>query len=130
MADIFFNALKNKYRFNYRGVLTTEDLFNLDVKDLDAIYKSLKKFQRESDEESLLQKEKKENKILNDKIAIIRTIVEDKMIQKDKAKKAAQKKAQNQKILEILADKKNEDLKSKSVEELQAMLAEDDEDED
>ena len=46
-------------------------------------------------------------------------------------RKAAEKKAQNQRILEIMADKQDAALKEKSLEELQNMLASsDDVDED
>ena len=125
--NIFFNALKQNYRFSYKGQLTTEDLFDLSVESLDAIYKSLKKLQKEGEEDSLLTKAKKEDNILSEKIAIVRTIVEDKMIEKERAKNAAKKRAQNQRILEILNDKQDAALKEKSIEELQAMLTLDDE---
>lgn len=125
--NIFFNALKQNYRFSYKGTLTTEDLFDLNVEALDTIYKSLKKLQKEADEDSLLVKTKREDNILNDKIAIVRAIVEDKMIEKERAKNAAKKRAQKQRILEIMADKQDAALKEKSIEELQAMLSGDDE---
>ena len=121
--NIFFNALKQNYRFSYKGTLTTEDLFDLSVESLDTIYKSLKKLQKEADEDSLLVKAKKEDNILAEKIAIVRAIVEDKMIEKERAENAAKKRAQNQRILEIMADKQDAALKEKSIEELQAMLA-------
>lgn len=122
--NIFFNALKQNYRFSYKGTLTTEDLFDLSVESLDDIYKNLKKLQKEADEDSLLVKAKKEDNILAEKIAIVRAIVEDKMIEKERARNAAKKRAQNQRILEIMADKQDAALRDKSIEELQAMLAE------
>lgn len=122
--NVFFSALKNNYRFDFRGTCTTEDLFDLKVEDLDSIYKRLKKLQKEATEDSLLVKTNKEDKILNEKIEIVRAIVEDKMIEKERAQNAAKKRAQKQKILEIMNDKKDAALRDKSIEELQAMLEE------
>ena len=122
MADLFKVAVKKKYRFNYRGLISVEDLWDLSVEDLDKIFKSLKSQQRNASEESLLQAVSKEDKELNNKIEIIKTIVADKLAASDRAKKAAAQRMQNQRILEIMADKQDAALKEKSVEELQAML--------
>lgn len=122
MADLFKVAAKKKYRFNYKGSITVEDLWDLSVEELDSIYKRLKAQQRNNSEESLLQSISKEDKELTNKIDIIRTIVSDKLITKERALKAAEKKAQNQRILEIMADKQDAALKEKSIDELKAML--------
>lgn len=127
MADLFKVATKKKYRFNFKGQLTVEDLWELSVEDLDKIYKNLKSQQKNSQEESLLQTASKEDKELSYKIDIIKTIFADKLIAREKALKAAEKKAQNQRILEIMADKQDAALKEKSLEELQNMLISSDE---
>ena len=128
-TDIFKNATKKKYRFNYKGLCTIEDLWDLSVENLDAIYKSLKKQQKESDGESLLSTVSKEDKILAEKIEIVKAIVTDKLVAAEKARNAAKKRAENQRILEIMADKKDAALRDKTLEELQAMLVvEEDED--
>ena len=131
MSDLFKVASRKKYRFNYKGVISVEDLWDLSVEELDSIYKKLKAQQKNNNEESLLQSVTKEDKELANKIDIIKTIVVDKLAAKERAFKAAEKKAQNQRILEILADKKDAALKEKSIEELQAMIsAEESNDED
>ncbi len=130
MADLFKIAAKKKYRFNYRGVISVEDLWDLDVEALDSIYKNLKKQQKTSQEESLLETVSKEDKEINNKIEIIKIIVNDKLAAKERAIKAAEKRTQNQRILEIMADKKDAALKEKSIEELQAMLVTDDDTDD
>ena len=122
MADLFKVAVKKKYRFNYRGLISVEDLWDLSVEDLDKIFKSLKSQQRNASEESLLQAVSKEDKELNNKIEIIKIIVADKLAASDRAKKAAAQRMRNQQILEIMADKEDAALKEKSIEELQAML--------
>jgi hypothetical protein len=130
MADLFKLATKKKYRFNYKGSITVEDLWDLSVEDLDKIYKDLKAKQKNASEESLLQTVSKEDKVLANKIEIIKTIVSDKLAAQERAKKAAEQKAQNQRILEIMADKQDAALKEKSLEELQAMLSAEDVDEE
>lgn len=131
MSDLFKIAVKNKYRFTYKGVQTVEDLWDLSVEELDKIYKTLKNKQKSEAEESLLTTASKEDKELNNKIEIIKTIVADKLSDKEKSVKAAERRAKNRRILEIMADKQEDELKSKSLDELKAMLEEDeDESED
>lgn len=131
MSDLFKIAVKNKYRFTYKGVQTVEDLWDLSVEELDKIYKTLKNKQKSEAEESLLTTTSKEDKELNNKIEIIKTIVADKLSDKEKSVKAAERRAKNRRILEIMADKQEDELKSKSLDELKAMLeADDDESED
>lgn len=128
IVDIFKIAIRDKYRWFYKGVISTEDLFDLSLEALDGIYKNLMKQKRTESEESLLSVSK-EDKELNIKIEIIKTIVGDKLAEKEKARRSAERKAQNQKILEIMADKKDAALKEKTLEELQAMIINDEEDE-
>lgn len=130
MSDnIFMNATKKKYRFNFRGICGVEDLWDLRVEDLDSIYKNLKKQQKENEGESLLSTASKEDKVLNEKIEIVKAIVADKLAAAEKARNAAKKRRENQRILEIMADKKDAALRDKTIEELQAMLLSDEEEE-
>lgn len=122
MSDLFKVAAKKKYRFNFKGQITVEDLWDLSVEDLDKIYGNLMSQKNNTSKESLLQEVSKEDEELSNKIEIIKIIVADKLAEKDMAIKAAEKKAQNQRILEIIADKQDASLKEKSIEELQAML--------
>ena len=131
MSDLFKIASKKKYRFTYKGVVTVEDLWDLSVEELDKIYKSLKSKQKAEAEESLLATTSKEDKELNNKIEIIKIIVADKLEARERATKSAEKRAKNQRILEIMADKADAELKAKSLDELRAMIDDDsEEDED
>ena len=71
MADLFKKATRKKYRFQFKGLCTVEDLWDLSVENLDSIFKNLKKQQRESAEESLLEVVSKEDKELSEKIDAI-----------------------------------------------------------
>ena len=119
---MFEEASRNKIRFNYKGSLTTEDLWDLTVEELDAIFKSLNAKVKESKEESLLNKRTKKDEEVLLKVDIVRHIVEVKFKEAAEAEEAVANKAKKQKILEILAAKKDQDLYNKSIEELEAML--------
>lgn len=121
---IFEYATRNKVRFPYKGSISVEDLWDLSVTDLDQIFKTLNAKLKQSQEESLLDIKTKEKKVLDIQIAIVRYIVSVKLEEKEARKKEAAKKEQKQKIMSIIAEKKEEALKNNSIEELQKMLDE------
>lgn len=124
--DIYKYAAKKKLTFNStKGILNTEDLFDLKVEQLDSIYKALKRQEKAADEESLLDKKSAADEELEVKIAIVTDIVTEKLAAAETAKKRAEKAAVKQKIAEALAIKENEELMSKSADELRKMLEED-----
>ena len=125
--NIYKYAAKNAVRFFYRGVISVEDLFDLDVEELDSIYKNLKKEQKNANEESLINSKSSADKELEIKIAIVTDIVKDKLEAEEKAKKAVERRERRQKILNIIDTKQNEALQNKSIDELTQLLAEDDE---
>lgn len=123
MEKLFEKASKMKIRFNYCGVITTEDLWDLDVKALDYIYKQLMVAKKESETESLLE-EKKTNPILEVQIEIVKHIFEVKVEERKAAELRAENAAKKQKILAILARKQDAELENKSAEELEKLIAE------
>ena len=123
MEKLFETASRMKIRFNYRGVITTEDLWDLDVKALDYIYKQLMVAKKESETESLLE-EKKTNPILEVQIEIVKHIFEVKVEERKAAELRAENAAKKQKILAILARKQDAELENKSTEELEKLIAE------
>ena len=122
VKNIFKYAAKKQLRFPYKGLISVEDLFNLGLTDLDSVYKVLKKQQKSCSEESLISDKTPQDTELEIKLTIVKEIFDDKKIAMDKAKKAAEKKAQAQKILEIMNKKQDEALQNMSQEELQAQL--------
>ena len=121
MEKLFETASKMKIRFNYRGVITTEDLWDLDVKALDYIYKQLMVAKKESETESLLE-EKKTNPILEVQIEIVKHIFNVKVEERKAAELQAENAAKKQKILAILARKQDAELENKSTEELEKLI--------
>lgn len=121
MEKLFEMASKMKVRFNYRGVITTEDLWDLDVRALDYIYKQLMVAKKESETESLLE-EKKTNPILEVQIEIVKHIFDVKVEERKAAELQAENAAKKQKILAILARKQDAELENKSAEELEKLI--------
>lgn len=122
--NIFEVATRKRFRFNYKGVLTVEDLWTLDVKALDVIFKGLNSQAKQSQEESLLDAKTEEDKELLQKIEIVKFIVAYKLSMAERVKKAQETKAKNQKIMELIDKKKDAALENLSVEELEKMLEE------
>ena len=119
---MFEVAVRNKFRFPFKGVISVEDLWDLSVQQLDGIFKTLKSQEQKAQEESLLDTRTPEDEALKTKIDIIRYIVNVKLDEAKQAEHAKENRDQKQKILGILAEKQDADLRSKTPEELQAML--------
>lgn len=122
MEKMFENATRTKMRFPFKGMISVEDLWDLSVKDLDAIFKTLNAQAKKSQEESLLVIKTEEDEVLSTQIEIVKYIVTVKLAEAEKAKQSKAVKEQKQKIMEILSKKEDEDLQNKSVDELKAML--------
>lgn len=122
MEKMFEFALKNKVRFPFKGLVSVEDLWDLSVRDLDGIFKTLNAQVKKSQEESLLATKTKEDETLATQIEIVKHIVKTKLAEAETAKQSKELKEKKQKIMEIIAAKQDESLHNASVEELQAML--------
>jgi hypothetical protein len=119
MTNIWIECLKNKFRFEFKGLISTEDLFDLTLADLDAIYKSLKKEEKDLQGDSLLDND--ENPKVREvevKIEVVKAIFDMKKAEIARAEKALANKAQKDKILAIIEDKENQELSEKSIDEL------------
>lgn len=122
--NLFEIATRNRYRFNYKGVMTVEDLWSLRVEDLDAIFKMLNRQKKTADEDSLLATKSAEDQDLANKIDIVRYIVSVKLAEATERVSAAEKKAQRDKIMEIVAKKKDKALEDMGIEDLMKKLEE------
>ena len=120
--EMFEKANREKYRFEYKGLITLEDLWDLEVEELDEIYKNLNSHKKQLREDSLLETKTKEDDLLETKIQIIKHIVETKQEEKNMLKLSAERKEKKKVIMAILATKQNSELENKSSEELKEML--------
>jgi len=123
---MFEKATRLKLRFpSQKGFLTVEDLWDLPLTgkvSLDNIAKQLNKEIKESSEESFVIKKTEKNNILELKFELVKYIIKVKLSEIETAEKAKVLKEKKQKIMELIQEKENESLKSKSLEDLQKML--------
>ena len=119
--ELFIMATRQKFRFNFKGIATVEDLWDLNVRDLDTIFKGLNAQAKQAKEESLLAVKSKEDAVLEAKIEIVKHIVKTKLEEAEQRRVRAENREKKNRIAEILADKQDEELRGKSVEELQKL---------
>lgn len=124
MNELFIRASRNKYRFEYKGLITVEDLFDLRFNELDAIYKDLKAELKDEVEDSLMSKKTTADKVLEDKISIVKYIFNLKKEEAEARLLASENKAKKQQLLAIKKMKEEEKLKDMSIEEIDKMIAE------
>lgn len=122
-TNIFELATREKYRFPYKGMISVEDLWDLDTPELDRVFKNLNKELKTTDEESLIEI-KPVNATLNTKIEIVKYIFEVKRAEEEQRTTQLNNARQRQHILEILAKKQDESLSNMSEEELLKKLEE------
>ena len=122
--NIFEIAVREKYTYNFRGLIKTEDLYDLKLTDLDAIYKGLKLDLAQLGEDSLIDSVDTEAKeTINNKIEIVKAVVDYKREVKKNLEEAKTKAETKRRLKDLIAQKKNEELEGKSLDELEAMLA-------
>lgn len=122
--NLFEIASRKRYRFNYKGVMTVEDLWNLRVEDLDTIFKALNRQKKTADEESLLAVRSVEDQDLANKIELVKYIVSVKLAEAEQRKTAAANREQRDKILAIMAKKQDKELEDMDVDQLMKKLEE------
>jgi hypothetical protein len=120
--NMFEVATRERFRFPYRGMVSVEDLWDLSVVNLDSIFKTLNAELNQVKEESLLNTKVQKNTELETKIEIIKHIVTTKLAEDEQRRNAKDKTEKKQRILEIIASKQDEEMLSKSVEELTKMV--------
>ena len=123
-TNIFEAASKNKYRYPYKGMITTEDLWDLTPAQLDIVYKALNKGVSEAQVSSLMCKVTEVDAELLNKIEIVKYIFNAKEAEAEARKNDAAKHAKKQRILDILAQKQEDALQNMSEDELKKMLDE------
>ena len=120
--DLFEMATRNKFRFPYKGMISVEDLWDLGPIQLDMVYKALNREIKKADEVSLVSTDNSEDAELTAKINIVKFIFDVKTNEAAARKIAAENAEKKRRIAEILAQKQEESLMSKSEDELKKML--------
>lgn len=120
---MYKEALQKKLRFKTnKGMITTEDLFDLSLQNLNTLAIMLDKKISEAPKKSFIEDLPAEENDDELRFSIVKDVINIKLkARKDNIDKA-QADAQKKRILEILAKRNDEELEKKSTEELCAML--------
>jgi len=119
---MFEKAVRMKLRWMFRGLCSAEDLWDMRVEDLDAIYKALRREAKAQSEDSLLAERTEESEVLNLKIEIIKHVVLTKLDEAEARQQEVEKAARKQQILGIIAQKQDQALMEMDIEELQGLV--------
>ena len=125
---MWIEALSKKLRFEYKGLISIEDLFDLSLNELDEIYRKLKKEldeYKQYSEDSLLNKDEKKDETSEElqlKIDVVTAVFNHLKKQQEELQRKIALQNQRDKILGIIADKQDEELSNKSISELKELL--------
>ena len=125
---MWIEALSKKLRFEYKGQISIEDLFDLSLNELDEIYRKLKKEldeYKQYSEDSLLNKDDEKDETSEElqlKIDIVTAVFNHLKKQQEELQRKIALQNQRDKILGIIADKQDEELSNKSISELKELL--------
>lgn len=120
---MYKEALQKKLRFKTnKGIITTEDLFDLSLQNLNTLAIMLDKKISETPKKSFIEELPTEENDDELRFSIVKDIINIKLkTRKDNINKA-QVDARNKRIAELIAKKEDEALANKSIEELRAMI--------
>ena len=125
--NMFEMASQFKFRYPWKGTITTEDLWDLNQNQLDAVYQALSKELKTCQEGDSLLSTKPANLFdkeqdLTCKIEIVKYIFNCKQQADELHRMEAERAAMKQHILEVLAAKQENALQNMSEEDLKKML--------
>ena len=124
MTNIFERAAKAKVRFDHRGRISTEDLFDLPLEQLNKLYALLRVEQRALVDDSLLEKDTKEKTMLNLQVDLVKHVFKAKQDEQTARETRAERKMQREKIAAVIEEMKDEGLKKRSIEDLEKAMIE------
>ncbi|WJJ54098.1 hypothetical protein [Escherichia phage AV101] len=122
---MFDKATRMKLRFeSNKGLLSIEQVWDLSLTALNEMAKGLSRQVKaaETDEEDFIGTKSNVDSELQLRFDVVKHIIGVKLKERDDSREAAERKANNQVILELIQRKKQQELESKSVEELEALL--------
>lgn len=121
--ETFKLASRLKLRFaTTKGTLSTEQLWDLDLKELDVMAVALEKEYQESGKKSFLVKRSSKDKTTKLKFDIVLDILNTKSEEAEALREASEVKEHNEKIMGIIVEKQEGELKGKSIAELKKLL--------
>ena len=124
MENLFIAASRKKIRFSTgRGLLATEDLWELSLEDLDRLAVQAHDELERSDTKSFIGRCDTKRTEREIRFGVLKRVIDTKLAEREAAKAQADAHAQRQFLESLIAKKSADDLASLSLEELQARLA-------
>lgn len=121
--DNFKLASQQKLRYQTnRGSLTTEQLWDLSLEELDTLAVSLETEHEQSGKKSFLRKTTEKDKTEKLRFEIVLDVLNTKVEIANALSEAQEIKEHNKKIIALISEKQDESLKGKSIKQLESML--------
>ena len=125
MDNIFEKASRIKLRFETtQGQLSTEDLWDLSLVSLDRIAKAVNKKLKEESEESFIKTRSVTNTALELRLELLKFVIAAKIAEKEEKEAKLEKNEKLQFLRNLLAEKKTEEMKGMTPEEIEKQIAE------
>lgn len=116
-------ASQQKLRFHtVKGMLSTEQLWDLSLEELDALAVSLETEHKESGKKSFLTKTSVKDRTAKLRFDVVLDVLNTKVEEAQALQEAFEIKEHNKKIIQLISEKQDESLKGKSIKQLEAML--------
>ena len=123
MTNMWLEALQKRLRFEFKGLISTEDLFDLDMSSLDIIYQKLSKELREISGDSLLDNERADEIAwVQLKLDVVKHVFDIKKAEAEALRQKIANAEEKQRIMHIINEKENAELANLSIDELKAKL--------
>ena len=128
---MFEKASRLKLRFDTnKGMLSVEDLWDLPLLsatnkvNLDDIARSLHRQLKNDDDVSFVNLDRKSDKIVQLKFDVVKYIIEVRLAEHDAAKVARENREKKDRLLQLIAERQDDDLKNMPLDDLKKMVAE------
>lgn len=116
-------ATQQKLRFQTsKGSLSTEQLWDLSIPELDTLAVSLEDEYNKSGKKSFVVKSSAKDKATKLRFDVVLDVLTTKVEEQQAATAEKERKEHNNKILGLIAEKQDESLKGKTIKQLEAML--------
>ena len=128
---MFEKASRLKLRFDTnKGMLSVEDLWDLPLLsatnkvNLDDIARSLHRQLKNDDDVSFVNLDRKSDKIVQLKFDVVKYIIEVRLAEADAAKITRENREKKDRLLQLIAERQDDDLKNMPLDDLKKMVAE------
>jgi hypothetical protein len=122
--NVFEQASREALRFNLQGNISTEQLWDVKIDNLITYEEQLSEVVEAYGKSTRRKagRKTKEQELNELRLAIVTSVLDTRIEEQEAAKQALESKTYNQKIMDLIAAKQDEDLKAMSVEDLKKLL--------